>query len=73
MPGELHVIVYPPSPVDGGRLVRVNGEILGFAHSLRDLTVFLRHSGLEGDEIDVANSELIEWHGGGPEVWSAPT
>jgi hypothetical protein len=74
MSGELHVIVYPPSPVDGGRQVRVNGEILGFAHSLRDLTAFLRYAGMEGiDEIDVADSHLIEWHGGGPEAWSPPT
>ncbi len=49
MPGEPHVIVYPPSPVDGGRQVRINGEILGFAHSLRGLTVFLQRSGLEGE------------------------
>ncbi|MDX3758233.1 hypothetical protein ACFY1B_22600 [Streptomyces mirabilis] len=73
MPGEPHVIVYPPSPVDGGRQVRINGEILGFAHSLRDLTVFLQRSGLEGDEVDVANSRVIEWHGGGPEAWPRRT
>ena len=73
MPGELHVIVYPPSPTDGSRRVRVNGELLGTAHSLRDLAAFLRYAGLEGyDEVDVANSDLIEWHGGGPEAWSRP-
>lgn len=73
MPGELHVIVYPPSPTDGSRQVRVNGELLT-AHSLRDLAAFLRYAGLEGiDEVDVAHSRVIEWHGGGPEAWSPPT
>ncbi|POX51090.1 hypothetical protein [Streptomyces sp. Ru72] len=66
---ERRVIVYPPSE-SGGRRVRVDGEILGTAYSLHDLTVFLQHAGLEGvDEVDVAESPLIEWHGGGPEVW----
>lgn len=42
------------------------------AHSLHDLTVFLQHADLVGlDEVDVANSDVIEWHGGGPEVWPA--
>jgi hypothetical protein len=71
---EQRVIVYPPSPTGGGRRVRVDAEILGTAYSLHDLTVFLERAGLEGwDEVDVANSDLIEWHGGGPEVWSAPS
>ncbi|MGW5661637.1 hypothetical protein ACWEWG_16275 [Streptomyces sp. NPDC003758] len=66
---ERRVIVYPPSE-SGGRRVRADGEILGTAYSLHDLTVFLQHAGLEGvDEVDVAESPLIEWHGGGPEVW----
>ncbi|MFF1605754.1 hypothetical protein ACFVYV_52105 [Streptomyces mirabilis] len=73
MPGELDVIVYPPSPTDGSRRVRVNGELIGTARSLGELTAFLRHAGLEGvDEIDVADSHLIAWHGGGPEAWSPP-
>ncbi|MFK0284784.1 hypothetical protein ACIQVL_30565 [Streptomyces sp. NPDC090499] len=34
------------------------------------MTLFLRHVGfVRGDELDVAESDLIEWHGGGPEVW----
>ncbi|MEU1601081.1 hypothetical protein ABZ468_52440, partial [Streptomyces sp. NPDC005708] len=36
------------------------------------LSVFLDRVGVEGwDEVDVAESLVIEWHGGGPEVWSA--
>lgn len=68
------VVVYPPSET-GGRRVRVDGEILGTAYSLHDLAVFLERAGLEGwDEMDVAaHAELglIEWRGGGPEMWGS--
>lgn len=68
---ERRVIVSAPAET-GGRRVRVDGESLGTAYSLHDLSVFLERAGLEGlDEVDVANSPLIEWHGGGPEVWPA--
>jgi hypothetical protein len=68
---ERRVIVSPPSET-GGRQVRVDDETLGTAYSLHDLSVFLERAGLEGlDEVDVADSPLIEWHGGGPEVWPA--
>lgn len=54
----------------GGRRVCCGNKILGTAYSLHELTLLLRHGGLEGvDEMDVAESDLIEWHGGGPEVW----
>lgn len=66
---ERRVIVYPPSE-KGGRKVRVDDQTLGTAYSLHDLTVFLQNAGLTGwDELDVAESGLIEWHEGGPEVW----
>ncbi|MGW6292775.1 hypothetical protein [Streptomyces sp. NPDC055058] len=69
MPSHRPVVVYPPSE-SGGRRVRVDGAILGTAYSLQDLTVFLQHAGLEGwDELDVSASDLIEWRGGGSEVW----
>lgn len=65
------VIVDAPDQ-SGGRRVRADGLTLGTAYSLHDLTVFLQHAGLEGwDELDVADSDIIEWHGGGPEVWPA--
>jgi len=68
---ERRVIVDSPGE-SGGRRVRVDGETLGTAYSLHDLTVFLQHAGLEGvDELDVIESPLIEWHGGGPEVWES--
>ncbi|MEU3507928.1 hypothetical protein ABZ733_08350 [Streptomyces longwoodensis] len=63
------VVVYPPSET-GGRRVRVDGEILGTAYTLHDVSVFLERAGLEGwDELDVARAELIEWRGGGPDQW----
>ncbi|MFF3467782.1 hypothetical protein [Streptomyces sp. NPDC002619] len=66
---ECCVIVAAPSG-SGGRRVVVDDRVLGMAYSLHDLTVFLHHAGLvAGDELDVAETELIEWHGGGPEVW----
>jgi len=65
------VVVYPPSPDGGGRRLRIDGTILGTAYSLRDLTAFLQEAGLQGwDELDVARSALIEWRGGGPDVWT---
>ncbi|MFJ3587507.1 hypothetical protein ACIQUY_29375 [Streptomyces sp. NPDC090231] len=67
----LPVIVYPPSPT-GGRRVRIDGEILGLAHDLRDVAEFLRRAGLDDvDETDVETSALIDWRGGGPDVWLA--
>lgn len=72
MPGALPVIVYPPLPT-GGRRVRIDGEILGLAHGLRDVAEFLRRAGLDDvEETDVETSALIEWRGGGPEMWLAP-
>lgn len=66
---EHRVIVFPPSE-RGGRRVQVDNETLGTAFSLRDLTAFLQRAGLKGmDELDVAESPVIEWRGGGPEEW----
>jgi hypothetical protein len=66
---ERRVIVSPPSE-HGGRRVQVDGDVLGTAFSLQDLTVFLQRAGLEGvDELNIAESPVIDWLGGGPEVW----
>lgn len=66
---DRRVIVSAPGE-GGGRRVQVDGETLGTAYSLHDLSVFLERAGLEGlDELDVALSPLVEWHGEGPEVW----
>ncbi|MGW2938115.1 hypothetical protein ACWGQ5_34665 [Streptomyces sp. NPDC055722] len=66
---ERRVTVDAPAE-GGGRRVHVDDEVLGMAYSLRDLSVFLQRAGAEDlDEVDVADSPLIEWYGGGPEVW----
>jgi hypothetical protein len=73
MPGQRTIVVRSPS-MTGGRRVWVDGEILGVAYSLQDVVEFLRRAGLEDlDSTGVEQSELIEWRGGGPEVWSAST
>ncbi|MEU0817219.1 hypothetical protein [Streptomyces mirabilis] len=66
---ERSVTVCPPVKGEG-RQVRVDGEPVGVASSLRGLAEIMRRAGWVGlDEIDVADSPVIEWYGGGPEVW----
>ncbi|MFG2228065.1 hypothetical protein [Streptomyces sp. NPDC048644] len=62
------IVVYPPSPT-GGRRVRAGGTILGLAYSARDLEEFLRRAGLDPDDLQLDDPGLIDWRGGGPEVW----
>ena len=66
---DLRVIVYPPDD-QGGRRVRVDGEILGRATGPGDLFEFLRRAGLGPDDVDLDDQVLIEWRGGGPAVWT---
>ncbi|MEU7399983.1 hypothetical protein [Streptomyces sp. NPDC044948] len=64
------VIVYPPDE-QGGRRVRVDGTVLGLARSVQDVAAFMQQAGLQSfDEMDVVRSALIEWRGGGPDVWT---
>ncbi|SOE79500.1 hypothetical protein SAMN05446589_8553 [Streptomyces sp. OV198] len=54
--------------------MRVDGQPVGAACSLSGLAEIMRRAGGRAgwagmDEIDVADSPVIEWHGGGPEVW----
>ncbi|MET7638680.1 hypothetical protein [Streptomyces sp. NPDC005438] len=60
------IVVYPPSE-SGGRRVRAGEQILGTAYSRRDLVEFLRRAGLE--DPDLEDPGLVEWRGGGAEVW----
>ncbi|MER7983312.1 hypothetical protein [Streptomyces sp. NPDC095817] len=67
---ERSVIIHPPKQ-RAGRGVWVDGRLVGQARSLGELTTLLNKSGWPGlDEVDVAESPIIEWHGGGPEVWT---
>ncbi|MFJ8208913.1 hypothetical protein [Streptomyces sp. NPDC096033] len=72
MSPDLRVIVYPPD-AEGGRRVRVDGEILGRALGPNDIFEFLRRAGLDPDDVDLDDRLLIEWRGGGPAVWTPPT
>ncbi|MFC9634909.1 hypothetical protein ACFTY8_38090 [Streptomyces mirabilis] len=48
----------------------MDGEPAGAARSLRGLAEIMRRADWTGmDEIDVADSPVVEWHGGGPELW----
>ncbi|MFH9072702.1 hypothetical protein [Streptomyces alboflavus] len=70
MASSTPVVIYPPDE-DGARRVRVDGTILGLAYSVRDVARFMQEAGLQSfDEMDVVRSPLIEWRGGGPEVWT---
>lgn len=63
------IVIYPPAE-DGGRRVRVGDHFRGMAYALLDIVEFLRLAGLEdADEAWVRESGLVEWRGGGPDVW----
>jgi hypothetical protein len=61
------VIVYPPEP--RGRRVSILGEHAGIATRVADLLELLRRNGLNPDEVPLSNSEVVDWRGGGPDVW----
>lgn len=64
-PAGLRLVVGPPSR-SGGRRVRVGREILGVAYRPADVIEFGRRAGLEDLEL---TDPVVEWHGGGPDVW----
>lgn len=66
MAGAPPVVVHPPAPT-GGRRVTIRGEAAGLAHGPADLLEFLRRAGAEDVRLD--DPELIEWRGGGPDMW----
>ncbi|MFE6103208.1 hypothetical protein ACFVQ4_25070 [Streptomyces laurentii] len=59
------VVVYPPD-AEGGRRVRIDGEIAGLAYGPADVAEFLRRAGWEDADV----LPPIEWRGGGPEAWA---
>ncbi|MEU5583284.1 hypothetical protein ABZ791_37690 [Streptomyces huasconensis] len=70
MASDRPVVVYPPDE-DGGRRVRVDGQISGRAYNVRDIAALMQEAGLQDfDEMDVVRTWLIEWRGGGPDVWA---
>ncbi|OEV12941.1 hypothetical protein K378_04678 [Streptomyces sp. Amel2xB2] len=65
------IVVHPPAD-GGGRRVTAHAEQLGVAFRAEDVSEFLRHAGLSEDEIQLDDPNLIEWRGGGPDVWDRP-
>ncbi len=45
------------------------GEPVGVARSLRDVEDVFRRAGLNPDAMAVDDPDLVEWRGGGPDVW----
>jgi hypothetical protein len=71
MAGHAPVIVHPLSP-DGGRRVTIRDEAVGSAYNLFDLLEYLRRAELPEADTAIDDPDLIEWRGGGPEVWADP-
>ncbi|MEU2788997.1 hypothetical protein [Streptomyces sp. NPDC007100] len=59
------IVIQEPSPT-GGRRVRVDGTILGLAHSDRDVLEFLRRAGLPDADGLLDDPAWVEWRGGQP-------
>ncbi|WP_232248037.1 hypothetical protein [Streptacidiphilus rugosus] len=64
-----HVVVvhHPVDATPPFRRVDILGTEVGKAHSFRDVVEFCRRAGL--DESDLESQDLIEWIGGGPDIW----
>ncbi|MEU0032665.1 MULTISPECIES: hypothetical protein [unclassified Streptomyces] len=60
------IVVHAPG-LDGSRRVAVGDETLGIAYHLDDVVEILRLADL--DEIEVEESDIIDWQGGGPDDW----
>lgn len=61
--GQAPIVVHPPSPT-GGRRVTARGQILGLAHSDRDVVEFLRRAGLPDGEALLDDPAWVLWRGG---------
>lgn len=62
------VQVLPPSS-EGGRPVVLGNVVLGVAYGPADVVDILRQAGIEEAVIALDDRQLIEWQGGGPDVW----
>jgi len=60
------IVVHPPA-LDGSRRVTEGAETLGVATHADDVSEILRLADLY--VTDLAESDLVEWQGGGPDDW----
>lgn len=63
------VQVLAPSS-EGGRPVVLGNVVLGVAYSPADVVDILRQARIEDSVIALDDQKLIEWLGGGPELWA---
>ncbi|MGC5342644.1 hypothetical protein ACPXCE_19855 [Streptomyces sp. DT24] len=67
---QARIIVHPPDE-QGGRRVRYDRLLVGIAYRPSDLVEFLRKAGaLRPEDIRLDDDRLVEWRGGGPELWA---
>ncbi len=59
------VVVHPLE--HHARAVSIRGRDVGRAHRLTDVVEFMRRAGIEHPDLD--DPALVEWWGGGPELW----
>lgn len=62
------VVVHPYA--DTGRRVTIRGEYVGLAYGPADVVEILRLASLDPDDVTLDDPTLIEWRGGGQDVWS---
>ncbi|MGG2461378.1 hypothetical protein ACO0M4_16400 [Streptomyces sp. RGM 3693] len=55
---------------DGGRRVWIGHDSVGLAYGMIDVLEFVRRAGLDPDQVDLHDPDLIQWQGGGPETWT---
>ncbi len=66
--GKGEVIVHAPGAE--GRRVSIQGVYVGIATRLQDVLEFMRRAGRDDiDVVDLLQPGLVEWRGGGPDVW----
>jgi len=66
------IVVHTPG-LDGSRRVTEGNDTLGIAYHLDDVIEILRRADVDLDEIEVEESDIIDWQGGGPEDWPGLT
>ncbi|MFF3613132.1 hypothetical protein [Streptomyces sp. NPDC002580] len=62
------IVVHVPG-LDGSRRVTEADRVLGIAYHLDDVVEILRQADVDLDAIEVEESDIIEWQGGGPDDW----
>ncbi|MEY9877129.1 hypothetical protein ABH931_006652 [Streptacidiphilus sp. MAP12-33] len=55
--------------VGAGRRVDILGTQVGRAYSLADVAEFCRRAGLDELDLDLDSDDMVEWIGGGLDVW----